>query len=187
MSSLAQPTRLMTLEEYLAGPDVPERSELVRGEVIEMPPPSVLHAAVMHSLSLWLGLFIHQKQLGRLLVGDAGVITSHDPDSVRGADLAFYRAERVPQEFSLKPAYLNVPPDLVIEIRSPSERRSQVLQKVTEYLAAGVRVVCVIHLENRTAEVYREDRGVETISAEGVLTFPDVLPGFGVSMAQVFA
>ena len=77
-------------------------------------------------------------------------------------------------------------PDLVFEVRSPSDRRSKVLGKVTEYLTAGVTAVCVVNPEAGTAIVYRDNQDPESFPADGELLLPDVLPGFRVPLRQFF-
>ena len=109
---------------------------------------------------------------------DSGVITERDPDSMRGADLAFYSFNRLPPGPFTRDEYLAVVPEFIVEVRSPSDRMSRVLAKVTEYLSAGVNAVCVLDPIVGTAMVYRDEGTPETFAADADLVVPDVLPGF---------
>jgi len=116
---------------------------------------------------------------------DSGIITERDPDTVRGADVAFYSYGRIPRG-PLPPGYLPVPPELVFEVRSPTDRWRDVLAKVVEYLDAGVSVVCVLDPGTETVLLYRDDRPNEVIPAEGELTIPEVLGDFRVPVRRFF-
>ena len=77
-----------------------------------------------------------QTGYGYALSNDSAVVTERGPDTVRGADVCFYSQERWPRSqvgWTLPP----VPPDLVVEVYSPGNRRGKTLEKVVEYLAAG--------------------------------------------------
>ena len=78
-------------------------------------------------------------------------------------------------------------PDLVLEVRSPSDRRSKVLGKVTEYLTAGVTAVCVVNPGDWNGHrVPRQSGSWKSFAADAELTLPDVLPGFRVPLRQFF-
>jgi Uma2 family endonuclease len=104
---------------------------------------------------------------------------------VRGADLCFFSYERLPKG-KLPEGLLPVAPDLVVEVRSPSDRWNAVLIKVGEYLTAGVRVVVVLDPATASASVYRTDELQQIYHNSDVLTLPEVLPGFSVVVSQLF-
>ena len=94
---------------------------------------------------------------------------------------SFDHRPRVSDDFS------NVPPDLAVEVLSPSDRPRFVLDKVGEYLQAGVRLVWVIDPKRRRAAVYRSTTDVREILEDGVLDGEDVVPGFAVALAEILA
>jgi Uma2 family endonuclease len=112
--------------------------------------------------------------------------TERGPDTVRGADIAFWSYERLPKG-DVPEGLLPVAPDLVIEIRSPSERWTKVFAKVLEYLDAGVSVACILDPQTETLSVYRADEIQQILTAEDDFTLPDVLPEFRVRVGQFFA
>ncbi|MGE3407126.1 MAG: Uma2 family endonuclease, partial [Pirellulales bacterium] len=174
-----------TAEEFLLLPDNGALSELYRGLVIDMNPPSPRHGQICHEISLIVGAFVREHGLGRCVSNDSGIITEKNPDTVRGADVAFYSYARVAKG-PLPAGYLKVVPELVFEVISPSDRWSDLLGKVAEYLKAGVVVVCVLDPDTETAHAYRADRVAEVFSGQQALTLPDVLPEFSSIVARFF-
>jgi len=94
---------------------------------------------------------------------------------VRGADIAYYNFERVPQG-EMPMGYIDVAPNRVIEVRSPSDRWSAILKKVSEYLEAGITLVCVLDMFTKTAVIYLSDQPPRTIAADSELDHSAVLP-----------
>ena len=129
--------------------------------------------------------YLEDHDLGHVLSNDAGVITERDPDTVRGADVAFYSYTRLPKG-PLPGNYGPEVPELVVEVRSPSDRWPKILAKVAEYLDAGVTVVVVLDDESRTAILYFSDRPSLTLKPDDELTVPEILPGFAVAVRRFF-
>jgi Uma2 family endonuclease len=175
---------LLTAEEFAerADPGYPE--ELVRGRLVAMPLPKPRHGELCARASYFLMRFLEEHKIGRVLSNDSGVVTERGPDTVRGADVAFYSFAKLP-EGKLPDHYPDVPPDLVVEVLSPSDRWPRVLLKVGEYLAAGVPIVIVLDDERMTAHVFRAEQAPALIG-DGELTIPDVLPGFAVPVRRFF-
>jgi len=129
---------------------------------------------------------IDSHDLGHLLSNDTGVITERGPDTVRGADISFYSYACVPKG-PLPDRYLDTPPDLVIEVLSPSDRWPNVLAKVAEYLDAGSTVVVVLDDDRRLAHIYRADAAPNILGAEEDLTIPDLFgDDFRIKVARFF-
>ncbi len=149
-----------------------------------MPQPDVMARSALSAICL-LGRFLEDHDLGHVLSNDAGVITERDPDTVRGADVAFYSYARLPKG-PLPQDYGPEVPELVVEVRSPSDRWPKVLAKVAEYLEAGVRIVIVLDDESRTAVLYFADRASVTLKVDDELTVPEILPGFAVAVRRFF-
>ena len=183
MSTATAPKRL-TAEEY-ARLDVDHPTELVRGVVQNMPPPRSRHGQVCSRVARIVGNYCDDNDLGHVLSNDAGVITERDPDTVRGGDVIFYDYRRVPKG-KVPDGYNQVPPDLVFEVLSPDDRQSKVLRKVTEYLLAGVKVVCVLDPEDETVRIYRDDKAEVALRSEDEFIVADVLNGFSCRVSKFF-
>ncbi len=177
--------KLITADEFWAMPPSRRPVELVRGRVISMPVPGPRHGQVCGNAVWILQEFVKGHDLGHVLCNDSGIVTDHDPDTVRGMDVCFYSYSRLPKG-PLPKKYVDVVPELVVEVRSPDDRWSRILRKVGEYLEAGVSVVCVLDPDTQTAHVYSADQPERTVSADEELSFPDVLPSFAVRLRQFF-
>jgi Uma2 family endonuclease len=176
---------LLTAEEYGRLPDNGRPTELVRGRIIEMNSPYPRHGEICSKVDRIVGYYIDEHQLGRLVTNDAGVITEEEPDTVRGADIAFYSYARIPPG-PLPQGYLRVKPELIFEVRSSEDRWSKILAKVAEYLAAGVSVVCVLDPSSETVHVFYADRPVQILTSDQELTLPGILGDFRVVVRRFF-
>lgn len=190
LNPAASPTggfgRLLTIEEYAALPDDGRFTELVRGKVIEMPRPKARHGQVCGTTSFLLRSFSDDYDLGHVLTNDSGVIVSRDPDTLRGPDIAFYSYTAVPKG-PLPDEYLKVMPEIVFEVKSSDDRWKDILEKIAEYLNAGVLAVCVLDPEESTAYVYPADTPPRTFTADQVLELPAPLGAFRVEVSKFFA
>lgn len=177
-------TKLMTAEDLWLMGDDGWRHELIRGELIQMPPASHRHSKLAVRIGRKLGNYVEEHQLGDVTGADGGYILSRNPDVVVAPDAAFVRAERLPPEI---PAYLEMAPDLAVEVISPSERMSEVSAKVALYLDAGTQLVWVVQPSLKTVTVHFPDRTSKTFTIEDGLDGGDVLPGFKLAMSDLFS
>lgn len=164
---------LLTADEFGRRPDPGYPEELIRGRIVAMPMPKPRHGEICGQAYFLIRAHVEQHGLGRVLSNDSGVVTERGPDTVRGADVAYYSYERLPKG-PLPDRYLDVAPDLIVEVLSPSDRWPRVLQKVGEYLAAGVSIVVVLDDDTRTAHVIGVAGPFPRLSAEDELTLPTI-------------
>lgn len=179
------PQRLLTIEEYALLPDDGFATELVRGRIVEMPPAKPRHGRVCALTTVTLTHFAEERDRGQVFSNDTGIITRRNPDSLRGADVAFYSYVRLPKG-PIPEGYLQVAPEAVFEVKSPDDRWKDILEKVSEYLAAGVLVVCVLDPAESLAYVYRADGAPQTFSGDQVLELPEPLAEFRVPVSRFF-
>ncbi len=182
---MATAEALMTAEEFGQRPDPGYPEELVQGRIVEMPPPDRRHGYICLQAGYLLRQFVDEHGLGRVMSNDSAVITERDPDTVRGADIAYYSYARLPRG-PLAKGYGPEIPELVIEVRSASDRWKDVLEKVTEYLKAGVLVVVVLDPEPQVAHVFGADEAPRTLASEDELAYPGPLEGFRVRVGRFF-
>jgi Uma2 family endonuclease len=110
---------------------------------------------------------------------------TRDPDTVRGPDVAYVRAERIP-ETGVPVAFWELAPDLAVEVVSPDARAADVRDKVREYLAAGTLLVWVVYPRSREIIAHTPDGMARTYAVADTLTHPDLLPGFACRVAEIF-
>jgi len=175
--------RLMTGEELARRPDL-NPCELVNGRVVPMASAGHIHGAAESRLDLKLALWAEETGSGRVLVGEVGIYTLRDPDTVRGADIIFISQERYARRGPS--AFLDVAPELVVEILSPEDRPGQVKQKILEYFAVGVDRVWFVDPRRRSVLVHRSSGQVETLGIGDILRDAEILPGFSLPLSELF-
>jgi Uma2 family endonuclease len=178
-------TKLMTADDLMQIEDDGFLYELIRGELIRMSPAGGAHGWIGTEATRHLANFSVPRDLGEVFGADTGYIFELDPDTVLAPDASFIRAERMPR---LTPfdGYLTIVPDLVVEVRSPSDRRAHIEEKIRQYLAAGVKLLWYVDPRHRTVAIYRPDQAPTQIDEHGVLDGEDVLPGFRLPVAALF-
>ena len=176
--------KLITAEEFIQMPDPPDGSqqELVRGEIITMPPPGMFHGVSCLKTGHRLYSFVEANRCGTVTVNDAGIITECDPDTVRGAVVAYWSFERLPE---VPVGYTEIAPDLAVEVLSQWTKMRQLRIKIQEYFRRGVRMVWVIAPEDRTVTVYRTPDEGRLLHESATLSGEDVLPGFSCRVADL--
>ncbi len=176
---------LMTAEEFGKRPDPGYPEELVRGRVVAMMVPDGRHGYVCANIGCILAEFVDKHDLGRVMSNDSAVITHRNPDSVRGADIAFYSYERLPRG-PLAPGYGPEIPELVVEALSHCDRWLGIHDKMTEYLNVGVTTVVVLDPGPNTAHVFSADDAPKMLSADDELVLPGILEGFRARVGDFF-
>ncbi len=161
------------------------RWELVEGELREMAPTGYPHGRASLRIGQRLANHVDMQGLGDVLGAETGFRISRDPDTVLAPDVAFLRADRVPSDITSQ-AFLDLVPDLVVEVISPPDRAGAVAvaEQVARWLAAGVRLVWVVYPAQRFVAVHTED-GVT--HERTVLTGGGVLPGLEIDLPGLFA
>lgn len=175
---------LMTAEELL-GSSLPDKStELVRGVLVVREPPGGWHGHLAAKLTFLLGQHVYPRNAGMLLGQDTGFLIARDPDTVRAPDVAFVAAER---SGAIGAGYIPFAPDLAVEILSPGDQPGEVREKVSDWLAAGTRLVWVIDYERATAQVHRADGSTDLVQGDRALSGEHVLPGFRCPLRVILA
>ena len=175
--------RLMTGEELARHPEL-EPCELVNGEVVRIAFADVIHGIIEASLAFELVSYTDETGRGIAMGGEVGIYTRRNPDTVRGADALFISHERYDRRGP--GTFLDVAPELVIEIRSPLDRPGAMKTKVREYLAIGVDRVWIIDPQCRQVQIYCSPEQVETLEIGDTLRDDEILPGFSLSLSDLF-
>ena len=181
---MATTESLLTAEEFFQLPDSGRPTELVRGKIIEMTPPGFRHGRVSFRVGHIIGNFNDDYDVGHVVV-ESGVITERNPDSVRGPDVSFYSYAKLPKDAD-PVGYPDAVPDVLFEVRSPSDRSRELFDKINEYLAAGVAAACVVDPETRTVTVHRAGQPPEAFSEDDDLVLPELHPDFRVAVRRFF-
>lgn len=175
--------KLLSGEELLALGDIGP-CELIDGRIVPLSPTGAEHGVVEANLSYELTHFARQRGAGWVLTGEVGIYTRRAPDRVRAADIVFLSKERSPAPPGHR--FLDIAPDVVIEIVSPDDRWQDIRQKIEEYFAIGAGQVWIVEPANRTVLVYRSPTTIQKFEEGDVLTGEGPLEGFQLPVARLF-
>ena len=186
MRPMAETKRIATADELLRMPDDGCRYELVRGELRRMSPAGSRHGKVAMTLGAALHQHVQEHGLGEVYAAETGFIIATGPDTVRAPDVAFVGRERL-----LDPepptGFWPGAPDLAAEVVSPSDAFTDVQRKVCAWLDAGTRTVLVVDPDERTVTVFRSRRDVDVLTEGDAIDGGDVVPGWSLPVATLFA
>jgi Uma2 family endonuclease len=175
--------KLFTAEELAVMRDTGP-CELINGRIVPMTPTGDEHGAIEANIAAELRAYARDHNLGKVRSGEVGVFVRRNPDTVRAADVLYISHERYARKTSS--VFLDVEPELIVEILSPNDSWTEVTQKLRDYFAIGVRMVWVVDPAARTIYAYRSLTDIREFTASDLLPGDDVLPGFSVPVARLF-
>ncbi|MBC7852115.1 MAG: Uma2 family endonuclease [Pirellulaceae bacterium] len=176
--------RLYTPHDLLTMPEG-KHYELVDGRLVEEE-MSLLACGVVANLIRILGNYVLENGLGGVFSSEVGFqCFPQQPGKIRKPDASFIRRERLSEE--IMTGHVPIPPDLAVEVISPTDIYYEVEEKVDEYLHAGVALVWVLNPKLRTVRVFRPDGTVAQLGETSVLAGEGVVPGFSCKVADLFA
>lgn len=176
--------KMITADALLELPDDGFRYELVEGELRKMPPPGLTHAWIIAKLIHALLQYMDTHPLGRVFA-EFGYLLAENPDTVLAPDVSFLQQERLAGA-DLARTYWVGAPDLAVEVVSPSDRYTEVTEKVARWLAAGTRLVWVIDPRRQQITVHRAPNAVSNLTVADILDGGDVLPGWTLPVRELF-
>ncbi len=168
----------MTLGEFLEN-DVPGY-EYAEGELIPMSPATRRHGKISAKVIWHLSSYVYEKRLGELYTAETIFQVG---DRIMKPDVAFVSTARLDVD---EDKTFPIPPDLAIEVISPTDVHYRIVRKVFDYLDAGTRLVWVLDPVAKTVTVYRSENDIETLTRESLLTGEEVVPGFTCPVGQLF-
>ena len=177
---------LMTLEEFDLLKDDGLKHELNRGELVTMTLPMPRHSRTIRRIFRILDPFVVEHGLGEVFWSDTPFLLSEpgEPVTLRGPDLTFVakqRAELVDDTKRIQGAA-----ELTIEVVSPSDSQKELLEKVSQYLAAGGHTVWVVYPEEREVRVFEASGAMRILREGDRIDAPELLPGFSAPVASFF-
>ena len=177
-------SRLVTGAELLAMGDIGP-CELIDGVIVRMSPTGEVHGYLESRLTFFLYRFSQDTQAGWVLGGEVGICIRRNPDRIRGADLAFWSEDRLPEGPST--GFSEVAPDLVVEILSPTDRWAEMNRKIDDYFSIGVGELWIVDPEEETIFVYRSATPRAALRRGDTLVGSGSLTGFTLAVDELFA
>ncbi|MCS7265410.1 MAG: Uma2 family endonuclease [Armatimonadetes bacterium] len=157
--------------------------ELVDGELKLMTPAGGEQGAISADLLTRLNNFVRRKRLGRVFDAQTGF---RPYENLRAPDISFVRIERLPEGKPPK-GFLQIPPDLAVEVLGLNETFDDYEEKVSEYLSWGVRLIWLVDPNTQKVMVVRQSGEKQVLKGNDVLSGEDVVPGFKVKVKKIFA
>ena len=168
----------MTPEEFLEN-DVPGY-EYAKGELIPMSPATRRHGKTSINIIRYLDRYVYENGLGELYTAETIFQVG---DRMMKPDVAFVSTDHLDVD---EDKTFPIPPDLAIEVVSPTDAHSRVTRKALDYLEAGTRLVWILDPVAKAVTVYRSENDIETLTREATLTGEEVVPGFTCPVVQLF-
>jgi len=168
---------------------LPDRYEVVNGEVVELPPMSTFSAEVANRIRDELALYCRTSRLGRTRNDMLfHVPLAADPSRSRRPDVTFISFDRWPENRPLpyRGEPMEVIPELIVEVASPNDEAEDLLAKAHEYLEAGARLVWLVYPRLRVVHAYESPTKPRVFTVADDLDGGTVLPDFRVPMVQLF-
>jgi Uma2 family endonuclease len=162
-----------------------DRCELIDGRIVPMSPTNSEHGRIEANIAGAIGAFVRTQNLGFVMTGEVGIFTARNPDRVRAADVAFISHARYERRTKTR-GFLDVAPELVVEILSPENAHIDTGQKVREYLAIGVQLVLVVDPVAAAIAAHRASGRVERYGHGETVPCEEAVPGFALTVAAAF-
>src|SRR5215204_1954689 len=143
-------SQLLTANDLWSLGDSGENVELIDGELVPMVPPGFDHGMIQIKLGSILLRHVETLSLGKVS-GDAGFVLRRSPDTVLGPDLSFIASDRIPLD---QTGFLELAPDLAVEIVSPGNPPGEIERELAIYLQAGVRCIWIVYPRERQVVVH---------------------------------
>jgi Uma2 family endonuclease len=157
--------------------------EMVDGILVEKT-MGLIESFLAMEIGRLLGNWVKPRKLG-LVAGEAGMMRLTS-GRVRIPDVSFLTWDRLPGRKAPREPIPELVPDLAVEVLSSSNTKQEMDDKLREYFRCGVRLVWYVDPSSRTVAVYTSTEQPLTLSAEQVLDGGQVLPGFTLSLKELF-
>jgi len=177
--------RLMTFEEAAKIDPDSNPGELEAGRFVAVPKGTWRHGVIVINVGGVLKRYARSHPGWSVSAGDPGTKLTHNPDTLRGPDVAIVRTDRVPQGRGAD-GWLEGAPDVAVEVIGDAQSASELARKALEYLEAGGKMVWVIDPEPRRLMLFSEGNRVSVLGPDDTLEGGDVLPGFNCKVAEFF-
>ena len=176
--------RKLSTAEFLEFANLPQNAnrllELIEGEIVEKV-ASFTPSEIASTIGYYLKGFVLETPIGYVTGADGRYVIS-DEDTFM-PDVGYISKARMPE----RPAReAPIPPDLAVEVKSPTNSKRELRMKAERYLQFGTKMVWLVFPDEQEVEVYVPDKDVMTVRIDGVLNGGDVLPGFQLPVRKIF-
>jgi Uma2 family endonuclease len=179
------PHKPLTLEEFLALPEIKPANQYLNGQIIQKPMPQGKHSVIQGELVSTLNRYLKPQQIARAFpelrctFGDRSTVP----------DIAVFTWERIPRDADGTIGdRFNTPPDWILEILSPEQSQTKVTKNILHSLKHGTQMGWLIDPHEQTVLVYQPQRELEICDdPEAQLPTPGFAHGLGLTVRELFA
>ena len=180
--------QILTAEQFAVQkhelPDGGRWIELVTGELVTLDPPDAAHGDSVLNFSKAIAGYARQPGArAGYACFELGLITSRDPDTVRSPAVSWFAGSDFAESDRV---VTDASPLLVVEIASTRKRRSQLADRVREYLQHGTSAVWALDPVEKQVHVCRRGHTAAVLGSGQVLRDDDTLPGFEIPILELF-
>ncbi|NJK74276.1 MAG: Uma2 family endonuclease [Microcoleus sp. SU_5_6] len=172
---------LEQVQSILSEAHLDHQLELVDGKIIITGPSDIVSSEIGAELGTLLLNWVKPRKLGRVFESSGGFILPNS--DLRVPDVSFVVAERLKQS---KRYFAELVPDLVVEIKSQSDRIKPLREKIQSFLELGARVGILIDPDKRTVTIYTTTAEPVVLRDGDILSIPELLPGWEVPVAELW-
>ncbi len=160
-------------------------SDVMLGTTRPLSPAGFEHGQIASALAFQLQLFVRQHNLGKVISGEVGIFIRRTPDTIRTTDVLFISHDRLKQMRSK--AYLDVAPELVVEVLAESDSWMDMTEKLDEYFKIGVEQVWFANPRNKSLQVFRSVTESAVFRLGDILADVSFLPTFQLKISEIYA
>jgi len=175
---------LEQLQEVLAEKHLDYQVEMVDGKIIVMGLSDYVSEEIIARLIAFLQAWVLPRRVGRVTGSGAGFKLPNVANNLRGPDVSFVLADRMrrsPRDFA------DLVPDLMVEVKSKSDRIKPLEEKILQFLELGTQVGMLIDPDKQTVTIYfRDDRQPVVLGNGNAITLPELLPGWEVPVSELW-
>jgi Uma2 family endonuclease len=157
------------------------RMELIDGKIIIMGLSDYTSEEIIARLVTFLNMWVIPRNLGRVTGSGAGFRL---PDGdLKGPDVSFVSASRMPQS---PRSFAKIVPDLMVEVKSSSDRIKPLEEKIKSFLELGTQVGILVDPDKLTVTIYRPNSEPVLLTSSDILTVPELLPGWELPITELW-
>lgn len=185
---------ILTFEKWRALPVTKRRHDIVDGVLVSQRPPTAEHQLILGNIFLEMYGFA-QKHRNRdlAIMAPFDFLMQREPLNVRQPDIMYLTAERsgLDKATAVKMGmeFLEIPPDLVVEVVMRDEIESVIEQRISDYQRSGIMQCWLARLETDTIEIIDltgQEPGTVAVYGEADLLRSDLIPGLELSLSRVY-
>ncbi|MCL1474896.1 Uma2 family endonuclease [Argonema antarcticum] len=172
---------LEQLQTKLSEEHLDYQLELVDGKIIVMGPSDIVSSEIGVEFSSRLREWVKPRRLGRVFDSSGGFIMPNS--NLTAPDVSFVSADRLKRS---KRGFGELVPDLIVEIKSQSDRIKPLREKIESFLQMGAKVGILIDPDKQTVTIYRPNGDPAVLNNGDLLTVPELFPGWEVPVSELW-